>query len=73
MNCLIYYLVISYLVGLIVFFIEFKRLLKNQDYKLIQFGFLILLISPLTAWHGVLHYLALAWCKVRNKRFEPWV
>lgn len=39
----------------------------------IAVGACVLLLSPLITWHGVLHYLALAWCRYKNVPFKPWI
>ncbi len=47
-----FYVIISYLAGLTIFVYEFKINPK----KLLPFTILLLILSPLVAWHGVLYY-----------------
>lgn len=89
---LLWYVVISYIAGVILFTVELVRTLRDKQKAieaqkhtlmdlsryinvapLIQFGILVLLASPLTAWHGVLHYAALLWAKWNNKPVKFWV
>ncbi len=70
---LYWYIIISFMVGGILFMIEMYLALKNDEYHLIGFGIVLLLLSPLTAWHGVLHYLAVWWHRMNGTPFKPWI
>lgn len=39
----------------------------------IKIGLVVTLFAPLTAWHGALHYLAVAWAKIQNKPVKYWL
>jgi len=39
----------------------------------IKIGIVVVLFSPLTAWHAALHYAAVAWAKLTNKPIKYWV
>ena len=73
MDIFFWYLKISYLIGIILFSIEMFRAMKDDQYHLIGFGIVLFLLSPLTAWHGVLHYLAVWWHKMNGTPFKPWI
>lgn len=68
MDYFLWYLKISYAVGLLIFMYEMGR-----STRLMGFGIVLLLLSPLTAWHGVLHYMAVCWHRARGTKFEPWI
>jgi hypothetical protein len=66
----------SYLAGLVLLVAEVVIIIRQrQNIEAEHFGFmaLLFLISPLTAWHGVLHYVALGWSKLIGKPFQPWI
>jgi len=52
---------------------EVMRMLKEENYHLFGFGIVLLFLSPLTAWHGVLHYLAVWWHRMSGTPFKPWI
>ena len=68
MDIFLWYLKISYAVGFILFLYEMGR-----STKLFWFGLVLLLLSPLTAWHGALHYVAVTWHRIRGTEFKPWI
>jgi endonuclease III-like uncharacterized protein len=41
--------------------------------KPLTMGIVIFWLSPLTTWHGLLHYAAKLWCKLNNQPFKPWI
>jgi hypothetical protein len=68
-----YYIIISYLVGFVIFTVESYTAIKKGQYHLFQIGIVLLVASPLVAWHGVLHYVQLAWAKVNKQRTKYWI
>jgi hypothetical protein len=73
MNYLLYYVIASYLVGFILFAVEMRKLLKKRQYHLVGLGISLLLLSPLTAWHGVLHYMQLGWARATGRKPKYWI
>ena len=57
MISIIIYLSLSYLIGLIIFFVELNKAIKYNNFYYMNIGIVVLLLSPLMAWHGLLHYL----------------
>jgi hypothetical protein len=68
-----WYLTISYLVGFVLFTYECLRMVKEDNYHLFGFGIVLLFLSPLTAWHGALHYVAVWWHRLNGTPFKPWI
>jgi hypothetical protein len=68
-----WYLTISYLVGFILWTYEVYRMVREDRYHLFNFGIVLLLLSPLTAWHGLLHYMAVWWHRINGTPFKPWI
>lgn len=73
LTILFWYVIVSYLLGFVLFYIELSRALANEQYHLVGIGIVILLMSPLTTWHGVLHYLAVWWHRMNGTTFKPWI
>jgi hypothetical protein len=70
---LLWYLTISYLVGFALFAHEVMRMIEEDNYHLFGFGIVLLFLSPLTAWHGVLHYVAVLWHRFNGTPFKPFI
>jgi len=70
---LIYYIVISYVLGFCLFAHEGGYYLKKRQYGMFGFGIIVLLLSPLTAWHGALHYLQFYYCKLTKRPIKYWI
>lgn len=34
---------------------------------------ILYVLSPFTAWHGTLHYVAWCWSQLTGKPFRPWI
>ena len=68
-----WYVLISYLAGLMLYGIETQRAIREDDYRYMGFGLVLLFLSPLTAWHGVLHYIAVAWHRFNGTPFKPFI
>ncbi len=73
LTVLFWYVVISYLLGFVLFSIEVNKAIQKEEYHLVGFGIVLLFLSPLTTWHGVLHYLAVWWHRVNGTPFKPWI
>lgn len=73
MNFLLWWVMISYAVGFLIFFIESPTHLKNNNYRVFSMSIGFLLLSPLTAWHAVLHYAQWAYCKVTKRPVKFWL
>lgn len=73
LSFLLWYVIISYLIGFVIFAVEVARATAKEEYHLIGFGFVLLFLSPLTAWHGVLHYLAVWWHRTNGTPFKPFI
>jgi hypothetical protein len=90
-NILFWYVVVSYIVGAIIFVTDVtimlvmrSKAIKVQRFtgmdlskyihisKAVQMGIILVMMSPLTAWHGVLHYVALVRAKLSNKPAKFW-
>jgi hypothetical protein len=80
-NFLLWYMIGSYIVGAVLFVVE---LIRNLDYRhqhpgdislaqLIMFGVVLFVLSPITAWHGVLHYAQTAYCRLTNRPVKFWI
>lgn len=69
----LYYILITYLVGFVVFAVELRAALKKEQYYLVTPGIIIFALSPLTAWHGTLHYLQVGWCKLTKQPLKFWI
>jgi hypothetical protein len=41
--------------------------------NVITMGIVLLLLAPLTTWHGLLHYSAILWAKISNKPIKYWL
>lgn len=70
---LYWYVLISYLLGFVLFAVEMHLALKREQYHLVGVAMISLLLAPLTTWHGVLHWLAVYWHRMRGTKFEPWI
>jgi hypothetical protein len=67
------YLLISYLVGVLLFVVETILTPAGQRTQLLNFRAVLWVLSPLTAWHGILHYLQFAWCKLTKQPIKYWI
>lgn len=72
-NFLLYYVLASYIIGAILFLVEIPRAIKAKEYHIIGIGFLFLVFAPFTAWHGALHYLQIAYCKLTKQPIKYWI
>lgn len=61
---MIYYILISYIVGITVFLADTIIAPKGLAFHGLGFRLLLVAASPLVAWHGVLHYGQFAYCKL---------
>lgn len=73
LSFLFWYVVISYLLGFVLFTVEVNKAISKNEYHLVGLGIIILFLSPLTTWHGVLHYLAVWWHRLNGTPFKPWI
>lgn len=73
MEYFLYYIVVSYLVGFIIFTYEMSLAIRDEKYYLFRVGLIMLALSPLIAWHGVLHYAQVAWAKVTKRPLKFWI
>lgn len=73
LTVLFWYVIISYLLGFVLFSIEVQKAVLKGEYHLVGFGIVLLLLSPLTTWHGMLHYLAVWWHRINGTPFKPWI
>jgi len=73
MSVLMWYIIISYVAGAGLFAIESYRALKHGEFPMLGFGLILLALSPLTAWHGVLHYVAVLWHRFNGTPFKPFI
>ena len=72
-NVLLWYVVVSYILGFVLFAIELTIAFKRHNYKLIEFGLIILMLSPITTWHGLIHYGQVAYSKLNKKPLKFWI
>lgn len=73
LDILLWYVIVSYVIGLVLFFYEVHRAIQNDEYHLLGFGAILLFLAPLTTWHGVLHYAAVWWHRFNGTPFKPWI
>jgi hypothetical protein len=72
-NFLLWYLVVSYVLGVVLFAIELTIAFKRHNYKMMEFGLVLLMLSPITTWHGLIHYGQVAYCKLSGRQIKFWV
>ena len=70
---LAWWVMISYFVGFLIFFLEAPKHLRLGQYRVFAFGIFLLMLSPLTAWHAVLHYAQWAFCKLTKRPVKYWL
>lgn len=70
---MLYYLIVSYLVGAVIFVIDSIRAPEGDAMHLLQFRIFLWLSSPLTAWHGALHYLRYLWLYLKGEPTNFWI
>jgi hypothetical protein len=70
---ILYYVLASYLIGLILFLVEMPKFIKAKEYYVLGIAFLFLVFAPFTAWHGALHYLQVAYCKLTKQPIKYWI
>lgn len=73
MSVFLWYILISYIAGGLLFLLEAGRALERGEFPMLGFGLILLALSPLTAWHGVLHYVALLWHRLNGTPFKPFI
>ena len=73
MEYFLYYVALSYLVGFFLFTYEMNIAIKKEQYYLFKVGLIVLLMSPLTTWHGVIHYAQVAWAKLTKRQPKFWI
>jgi hypothetical protein len=67
LSILYWYVIISYIVGIVIFFVELPHNLESKDPGMVPFSVVITLIAPLVAWHGALHYAQRGFCKLTGR------
>ena len=72
-DIMLWYVIVSYMFGLALFIYEVHRATRSGENRLLWFGIILLFLSPLTAWHGVLHYMAVWWHRFNGTPFKPWI
>lgn len=67
-----YYIIISYIIGfiLIVLDIFISPFYWSKRYI---YGIIMFLLSPIIAWHGVLHWLQIAYCRLTKQPDKFWI
>lgn len=73
LSILFWYVVVSYIAGVVLFFIELPANLVSMEPGIVPFSALIVLVSPLFAWHGVLHYAQRWFCKLTGRPVKYWI
>jgi hypothetical protein len=68
-----WWLGISYVLGLFIFAMEHGGWERRRDPLAMKVRLVLLVLSPLTAWHAVLHYAQVAYCKLRNRPLKFWI
>lgn len=69
----LWYVIVSYVFGFGLFIYEVHLATQKSESRLLWFGIILLFLSPLTAWHGVLHYMAVWWHRFNGTPFKPWI
>jgi hypothetical protein len=72
-NFLLWYLVVSYALGIILFAIELGAAFKRHEYRMMNFGLVILMLSPITTWHGLIHYGQVLYAKITKQPLKFWL
>jgi hypothetical protein len=67
LSILYWYVIISYIIGVVIYFVE----LPGND--LVAFSTILVLLSPLVAWHGALHYMQKWFCQLTGKPIKYWI
>lgn len=70
---LFWFVTISYLLGFAFFFLEVRHAFKNDKWFIMGPAIWILLLAPLTTWHGILHYAQWAFCKLTKRPVKYWL
>jgi hypothetical protein len=68
---LYWYLIISYIIGVVIFFAELSNNLRTEG--LVLLSAILTLLSPLVAWHGALHYLQGWYCQLTGRPVKYWI
>jgi hypothetical protein len=71
LSILYWYVIISYIIGVVIYFAELFDNLRDKN--IIVFGTILVLLSPLTAWHGALHYLQKWFCQLTGRPIKYWI
>ncbi len=67
------YIIVSYLVGLSLFIADqFLADSDNLEAQGIGMRLYILMLAPLLAWYGVLHYIQIVWSKITKRQLKFW-
>jgi hypothetical protein len=72
LSILYWYLIVSYIVGVVIYFAELPHSLQEKD-GLVIFSTILVLLSPLIAWHGALHYIQRWFCQLTGKPIKYWI
>jgi hypothetical protein len=67
------YIIVSYLIGLALFITDGLLADKTQlEAQGMGMRLYMLMLAPLLAWYGVLHYLQLGFCKLTGRPIKYW-
>jgi hypothetical protein len=61
------YLIISYVIGLAAFITDFIVARKGSKLEALTFRIVLLVLSPLVAWHAALHWIKFFYRKATLK------
>jgi hypothetical protein len=73
LSILYWYVVISYIIGVVLFFVELPANLVSMAPGIVPFSALMVLVSPLFAWHGALHYVQKWFCQLTGRPVKYWI
>ena len=73
LSFLYWYMIVSYIIGVTLFFVELPHNLESKDPALLPLSAVIVLFSPLIAWHGTLHYAQQWFCKLTGRPVKYWI
>lgn len=69
---MITFLFISYIIGLTVFMADIIIAPKGKAFDALFFRLVLLVLSPVMAWHAVLHWGQILFCKVTKRPLKFW-
>jgi hypothetical protein len=72
LSILYWYVIISYTVGVIIYFAELPTLLRAKGDE-VFFATVLVLFASLIAWHGALHYAQRWFCKLTGRPVKYWI